>query len=104
MGHLSLVGRVHRMFVRQVGLVRGHGQLNALLGAGIHDPGHLRILRGQFIEFVDPFLDGSNLPLYVLLAGEWVKDERRQTGVIAVPEVLAGGRRQRFLARGCREL
>ena len=90
MGHPSLIGSIHRMFVGQVGLVRG--QLNSLLGAGIQVP------------VVDPFLDGSNLPPYVLLAGEWVKDQRRQTGVIAVPEVLAGGRRQRFLARGCRGL
>ena len=67
-GHLSPIGSIHRMFVGQVGLVRG--QLNSLLGAGIHVP------------VVDPFLDGSNLPLYVLLAREWVKDGRRQTGVI----------------------
>jgi len=36
MGHPSLIGSIHRMFVGQVGLVRG--QLNSLLGAGIQVP------------------------------------------------------------------
>ena len=100
MGHLSLIGSIHRMFVGQVGLVRG--QLNSLLGAGIHVPGHFPVRLGQLIEFVETVPDGLNIPPYVLLAGKRVQDERSEAGLIAVPEVLMSGRLQRFFAAGRR--
>jgi len=62
-----------------------------LPGADIHVPDRFTVSRGQFFELVDPVPDGLNMPPYVLLAGKRVQDERSEAGLIAVPEVLAGG-------------
>jgi hypothetical protein len=102
MGHLDLIGSVLRMFIGEAGL--GGNHLNAVLGTGIDIPDHSGAIRSQLIEFVDPVLDGLNMPPNVLLAGEWVQQEPGDTGLIAIPPVLAWNRLQRFIASGRRGL
>ena len=77
------------MLIGQVGLLGN--QLNTLLGTDIHVPDRFTVILGKFLELVDPIPDGLNMPPHILLAGKRVQNERSEAGLIAVPEVLAGG-------------
>src|SRR5207245_8306378 len=76
------------MLVPFVRLLRN--QLNAVLSTIVDIFRHPAVRRIHLLELIQTITNRFGVPPYVAFAGKWVENERRRTGLVALPEVSMG--------------